>query len=540
VGASNGQDPNAIQTFNIDVVDTGVPPEITSTEVTEATVDQLYTYVVEADGAPAPIFSLTDPPQGMIIDPVSGLIQWTPDASQFGLNSVTVVARNGQSPDATQDFTINVAGISPVIISTAVTEAVVGQPYTYQLQSTGVPAPTYSWDTVQLGMTVNSVTGLIEWTPEASQIGPNAVTVVASNGQVPDANQIFVINVAADEIAPEIISSPPTTATIRQLYSYDADAEGFPTPTYSLMVSPSGMTINSASGLIQWTPDASQLGSHAVTVVASNGPDSQDNQEFSINIGEPPVYFADPNLKLAVETELGIIDPNPTDMLALGLLDAQNKAITNLIGIEYALNLTNLNIQQNQIIDLSPLSGLMNLTFLDVSDNQIINIDPLSQFSNLIYLNLTDNPLGRSAYCTHLPTIINANPGIDLRYDPSPYTARPGDADGDCDVDFVDFSILSNHWLEVDCGLCGGADFKVDNNIDQFDLEILMDNWLQADICDGDADGDCDVDFVDYSILSSHWLETGCGDCGGADLTGDNNVDLTDLEVLGLNWLANL
>ena len=32
---------------------------------------------------------------------------------------------------------------------------------------------------------------------------------------------------------------------------------------------------------------------------------------------EEPVYFADPNLEAAVEEELGIPNPTPTDMLAL-------------------------------------------------------------------------------------------------------------------------------------------------------------------------------------------------------------------------------
>ena len=49
--------------------------------------------------------------------------------------------------------------------------------------------------------------------------------------------------------------------------------------------------------------------------------------------------------------------------------------------------------------------------------------------------------------------------------------------------------------------------------------------------CDLDADGD--VDTADFVILTSHWLETGCGEpdwCGGADLSRDGVVDTNDLK----------
>jgi len=57
-----------------------------------------------------------------------------------------------------------------------------------------------------------------------------------------------------------------------------------------------------------------------------------------------------------------------------------------------------------------------------------------------------------------------------------------------------------------------------------------------------DFDGDCDVDFADYSSFAGHWLENGCTEpnwCGGADLVHDANaaVDMYDLLVFTQNWL---
>ena len=55
-------------------------------------------------------------------------------------------ASNGVSPDATQSYTINVTGTAPVITSTAVTNAAVGQAYSYDVNASGNPAPNYVTD----------------------------------------------------------------------------------------------------------------------------------------------------------------------------------------------------------------------------------------------------------------------------------------------------------------------------------------------------------------------------------------------------------
>ncbi len=58
-----------------------------------------------------------------------------------------------------------------------------------------------------------------------------------------------------------------------------------------------------------------------------------------------------------------------------------------------------------------------------------------------------------------------------------------------------------------------------------------------------DLEGDCDVDFVDFSIFAQHWLEEECNEpdwCSGADLTRDNpngTVDIFDLSKFAQHWL---
>ena len=115
---------------------------------------------------------------------------------------------------------------------------------------------------------------------------------------------------------------------------------------------------------------------------------------------EEPVHFADPNLKAAVEQQLWISDPTPTDMLNLTELSclrewgAEANGIVDLTGLEYATNLQSLNLRMNRVSDLSVLSALTNLESLDISWNRVVSdLSPLSGLTNLRYLNLHENAI---------------------------------------------------------------------------------------------------------------------------------------------------
>lgn len=92
-------------------------------------------------------------------------------------------------------------------------------------------------------------------------------------------------------LAPTIVSTPLTTATAGQAYTYDVNANAYPGATYSLAPgAPSGMGINTTSGVISWTPKAS--GSFPVTVNASNAAGSA-SQSFTVSVAAPPTPVLD-------------------------------------------------------------------------------------------------------------------------------------------------------------------------------------------------------------------------------------------------------
>ena len=124
-------------------------------------------------------------------------------------------------------------------------------------------------------------------------------------------------------------------------------------------------------------------------------------QQFSIDITSllpsEVVSIPDANLATAVRRELGITPGNAItqlDMLSLTRrFEGSWSQITDLTGLEHAINLKNLNLFGNQISDVRPLAGLTQLRNLNLSDNQISDVRPLAGLTQLRDLNLSDNQI---------------------------------------------------------------------------------------------------------------------------------------------------
>ena len=120
------------------------------------------------------------------------------------------------------------------------------------------------------------------------------VTVSASDGVASDSKNFSIIVNSVND-APVITSTAVETAVVSLDYLYDAEALDLEENnfTFSLIKSPSGMSINSSSGEITWTPVESQIGNHDVEIsvkdVIANSKSS--TQEFEINV-EPIFGFS--------------------------------------------------------------------------------------------------------------------------------------------------------------------------------------------------------------------------------------------------------
>ena len=258
----------------------GNAPTILSLPPTSARVGALYTYSVTAFGDPSPTYALDTAPAGMTIDAVSGRIEWTPAAGQDGKQQVTVVARNASGTD-TQSFeiTVQVAGNAPKILSTPVTEAIAGKPYTYQLASSGTPQPVYTLDQNPAGMLLDGGRGSVFWTPTRLQAGTHPVSIKATNSAGTDV-QNFSVEVATSPVIAAIANQ--RIAPERE-FTIAVSVDAHPAPSFSLNAGPAGLAIDPLTGLITWTPTALQVGSHTVLFEASNRA-GKNQRSFEIEV----------------------------------------------------------------------------------------------------------------------------------------------------------------------------------------------------------------------------------------------------------------
>jgi len=227
-----------------------------------------------------------------------------------------------------------------------------------------------------------------------------------------------------------------------------------------------------------------------------------DMGAYEFGEGDGPVYFADANLKAAVEDALGVTDPTAVDMLALESLDASKRGIADLTGLEYAINLVTLMLNNNSIVDISPLGGLIKLETLYLYGNDIVDISAVSDLENLSYLHLSYNEievisdpdfnlskltklerlylhhneirdicplaipeltefrtltlydnelLSYDSYATCIPQIEENNLYLtSFIYDPNCRNDLASDANNDCIIDIEDFAIMASEWLVCD------------------------------------------------------------------------------------------
>ena len=127
------------------------------------------------------------------------------------------------------------------------------------------------------------------------------------------------------------------------------------------------------------------------------------------------VHIPDRNLHSAIRESLNLppgLPLTPAAIRSLTSLDAGDRGIVDLTGLEHATELTLLIIPRNQISDLAPIAALTKLEFLAIADNPISDIIPLSNLEKLRRFDVSGcrisdiNPLANLTQLTR----------IDLRY----------------------------------------------------------------------------------------------------------------------------
>lgn len=136
------------------------------------------------------------------------------------------------------------------------------------------------------------------------------------------------------------------------------------------------------------------VGSALITATTEDG---SLTATCTVTVSNDFVNFPDTNLEAAVLYALNKSAGPVTiaDLSNLTILNATNRGINDLTGLEYAINLKQLYLENNQITDLTPLANLISLEDLWLGHNEIddTTISNVGGLTNLKWLYLNNNYL---------------------------------------------------------------------------------------------------------------------------------------------------
>ena len=135
-----------------------------------------------------------------------------------------------------------------------------------------------------------------------------------------------------------------------------------------------------------------------VRAVGADGAGPPSNVATTRLAASPSAVVAinDGALRKALERHLGATagaEITQLDIATLGSLRADDFGISDLAGLEHAVNLTWLSLSDNAISDISALGSLESLTWLQLQDNSISDVSALGSLESLEELGLGGNAI---------------------------------------------------------------------------------------------------------------------------------------------------
>jgi hypothetical protein len=247
------------QAFNIHPVFVSKPP-------LGASVGTKLTYHAQARDPDGDTLTYDLPlgPNGMRIDSTTGQLGWLPQSNQAGMQQVVIRARDGQGGTWLQSFQVDVdaTNTAPVITSSPVITASVGNPWEYRLHVQDADGDPLMFELVApvSGMSLSpsnnsDASAVLSFTPTTA--GSVDVVLVAKDSRGGRSEQRFAFQIAATaaNIAPMIHSVPRLTIPAGQTWVYlvSADDPNGDPITLSLPTAPAGMTLDARLRLVSWT-----------------------------------------------------------------------------------------------------------------------------------------------------------------------------------------------------------------------------------------------------------------------------------------------
>jgi gliding motility-associated-like protein len=233
IRVSDDKGNTANQFFDIEVIDVNDPPIFTTSPITEAEVNQPYSYSINTQDIDqndeVSVFVLQKPTwlsfstQSLPIG--SALLQGTPTNEDRNNNqNVILVAVDLREDSSFQNFTIDIdfPNTAPIFTSEPITAARQDENYSYQISLEDTEGDSLYLTTLSLPnwLNFNEEERILTGLPGNSEVGDHNVVLEVEDFFGLKTTQNFIIQVENINDPPTIVSSPDTMAVQNQLYEY--------------------------------------------------------------------------------------------------------------------------------------------------------------------------------------------------------------------------------------------------------------------------------------------------------------------------------
>lgn len=189
-----------------------------------------------------------------------------------------------------------------------------------------------------IGQAVASGTSVVVTTNNIAALGDGTYSIAArqSVGGV-NSPQTSALSITYDTVAPASVAAGANTrANVNRAYQTDLINAEEGSVTYALTTAPSGATINSGSGVIDWTPQAADLGDNDFTVTTTDIAGNVRTDDFTVTVSGEPLA----EVKLVARNSNGDVINNvsvgQTFVLELVGVDARGALIRDGVFAMYA------------------------------------------------------------------------------------------------------------------------------------------------------------------------------------------------------------
>ncbi len=306
---------NAVQdTANTQPFLNDIPDPPTSPRNTPATL-QLSSIDVEGDAVTYFAQSLSDPGNGSVtVDSVTGLVTVTPAANFEGTINVQVgvepgpgVVGNSSSDFDSQTVPFTFSGGILVTPSSVDLETGSDTGSSNVDNVTNAGSLTFTVDGVTDGATVELVevgsgtvidSGTVSGssinitTNNIAALGDGSYEIAARQRQGSTISVLSPsITVVYDTTAPDtVVASAATQANVDRAFQTDLiSGEEGSGLIYDLSSAPTGATINAATGVVDWTPDSSQVGTNTFTLELTDAAGNVRSESFNVEVADVPL-----------------------------------------------------------------------------------------------------------------------------------------------------------------------------------------------------------------------------------------------------------